>query len=274
MELACKNGNHNIIEFFFDEIDLKNSKKLINCLKYLIENQNMDILIKFISKYKHIVKNFLKEDRLTLISTMAEVDNIEILKCLLNNNILDLEMFNEDIIFDMIINDNISCVNFIIEINKDLLQKVKSNRGHMESLSRHILSDFGVYIDTLKFALENFDEIDSMVKESLVFFNKVCELEELDVVKYLISKYPDIFYAEIVDDKIINWYTKKKLELNSEKKVNDIENCPICLDAKSNIISSCNHQFCYDCINKIYSKKALIKCPLCRNNVFNFDKLI
>ena len=53
---------------------------------------------------------------------------------------------------------------------------------------------------------------------------------------------------------------------NSNKKNDsqDLNECPICLDKKSDIhISPCGHMFCFDCIKKLKDRK----CPICRNNI-------
>jgi len=49
--------------------------------------------------------------------------------------------------------------------------------------------------------------------------------------------------------------------------------CSICL---SNIldnnfcITNCNHNFCYDCLNKWFDKKK-ISCPMCRTNINSYN---
>lgn len=51
-------------------------------------------------------------------------------------------------------------------------------------------------------------------------------------------------------------------------------NCPICYDKIENnnyIVTKCNHTFCNDCLFK--SLKNGSKCPLCREEIFNFEKI-
>lgn len=41
--------------------------------------------------------------------------------------------------------------------------------------------------------------------------------------------------------------------------------CCICLEHNCNVITSCNHNFCLDCIDNIRTTNNLKTCPLCRN---------
>ncbi len=43
-----------------------------------------------------------------------------------------------------------------------------------------------------------------------------------------------------------------------------IDECSICLDKESNIITKCNHQFCKDCIDEWCNKNTKMNCPNCR----------
>ena len=41
--------------------------------------------------------------------------------------------------------------------------------------------------------------------------------------------------------------------------------CCICLEHNCNVFTSCNHNFCLDCIDKIKTTNNLKTCPLCRH---------
>jgi len=48
------------------------------------------------------------------------------------------------------------------------------------------------------------------------------------------------------------------------------DTCPICLeDKKFEVLSSCNHMFCKQCMEKYVDKKN-IKCPICRNEEITY----
>ena len=48
---------------------------------------------------------------------------------------------------------------------------------------------------------------------------------------------------------------------------NNIENCCICLDQKSNVITNCDNQYCATCINIWLNIDSY--CPMCRTCVSN-----
>ena len=53
------------------------------------------------------------------------------------------------------------------------------------------------------------------------------------------------------------------LESKTIKNVK-IEECSICLDKQSSIITECNHQFCKDCIDIWSNTNKKTDCPYCR----------
>jgi hypothetical protein len=46
--------------------------------------------------------------------------------------------------------------------------------------------------------------------------------------------------------------------------INIWDQCPICYVNIPNVITSCKHQFCFDCIDKLY-KNNNFKCPYCKS---------
>lgn len=43
------------------------------------------------------------------------------------------------------------------------------------------------------------------------------------------------------------------------------ELCGICYVSMSNVVTTCNHQFCYTCLNEWYNINT--NCPMCRNDI-------
>ena len=74
---------------------------------------------------------------------------------------------------------------------------------------------------------------------------------------------------------IVNKATKKIcLPCKIDNKNEEIIECPICYDkiGKNNyIVTKCNHIFCNDCLFKSLNKQSC--CPICRNDLFNFNKI-
>lgn len=74
---------------------------------------------------------------------------------------------------------------------------------------------------------------------------------------------------------IVSKVTKKicKPCITNNKNEEKME-CPICYDTigKNNyIVTKCNHIFCNDCLFRSLNEQSC--CPICRNNLFNFNKI-
>ena len=76
-------------------------------------------------------------------------------------------------------------------------------------------------------------------------------------------------------------YILKKTNIHKKKVIDSeifidkdkIEICPICRDETSNIILSCNHQYCNDCLDEVYSLDNKMNCPLCGSNIDSYNKI-
>ena len=55
----------------------------------------------------------------------------------------------------------------------------------------------------------------------------------------------------------------------SDVKPENLDNCPICLSAKANVITQCGHLFCRGCMVKCLKRKH--QCPICKNHVSPTD---
>jgi hypothetical protein len=89
-------------------------------------------------------------------------------------------------------------------------------------------------------------------------FREACKNNHVDIVTYLI-KLHDNYIAKIQNNKIVSW----KIILKLKNKVDyEVEECPICMECISNIITDCKHQLCRKCCYKINNV-----CHMCRNNV-------
>jgi len=84
-------------------------------------------------------------------------------------------------------------------------------------------------------------------------------LKSLNPKKYAfkLSKYGSIESWEIK----INFIRKQTKDM----KASDIQECPICMDKNSQVLSNCNHPYCIKCIKKICNAEN--KCPTCRTTI-------
>ena len=77
------------------------------------------------------------------------------------------------------------------------------------------------------------------------------------------------------DDQIIKWHIRENIKIINCVQIenNNLEFCPICHYAKANIITRCKHQYCFECLNYVYSSVKNMKCPLCRSYIKDCDEL-
>ena len=119
-------------------------------------------------------------------------------------------------------------------------------------------------LDIIKWMVETYPNLDICAKQHKGFIT-ACNNFNIDVVVWFHSMRPNLYKYELflsfTDDmsdsiryKICKSYTRTK-----PPEVCDSE-CPICYENKCNLITSCNHQFCNQCIDK-YNKTV---CPMCR----------
>ena len=103
-----------------------------------------------------------------------------------------------------------------------------------------------------------------------LFYN-VCDRNYVEVSLWLVSVYPDRFVVIIEDNSIIEYYIIKILLRSGRTEIHSIEQCSICMTDNSDILTNCNHQFCYRCINYWYRTKT--SCPICRSELTHCSQL-
>ena len=113
-------------------------------------------------------------------------------------------------------------------------------------------------------------------KRNDAMFLDSCLSNNIEFAKLFVHIRPEAYYISINEDKIIHFdimstlVIKKNKELPYEKKE---KTCLICYEKKVQVITSCRHMYCYDCLEKHYEKNNN-KCPYCRkenheNELFN-----
>ena len=98
-------------------------------------------------------------------------------------------------------------------------------------------------------------------------FETACSYHYVDIASWLVDLRPNMYYIETEGDEIIDYGIYNNLNIVESKKIENITECNICLDTKSNCITDCNHQFCTNCLGTWYKRK--ISCPFCRNNILD-----
>ena len=101
-------------------------------------------------------------------------------------------------------------------------------------------------------------------------FNVACRGNFKEIANLLREMRPEHYVYEEEGGLIINWRVIRPLEIieNIEIENDKIRTCPICMDRRSNIFTSCGHQYCSICTQKLYNyhQNVLeqIPCPYCR----------
>jgi hypothetical protein len=114
------------------------------------------------------------------------------------------------------------------------------------------------------------------------YFKWCCDNKHIELAKILESMYPDRLFITYYncqdnDNIIINYKIFKPLIVKNTviqkniKKCFLHKKCIICLENYPNIFTICNHNFCINCITKIYNYNDKITCPYCRYNLNNND---
>lgn len=108
-------------------------------------------------------------------------------------------------------------------------------------------------------------------------FVRACEYQDVELAVWLQNKNPTEYNLKIEYGKITEWKIIKEFIYEGIKHLDIIEECPLCFDNKSDLLTSCNHQFCKECMN-IYLDKQTgsineLTCPYCRQSNLTFYEL-
>ena len=274
LNFICRYGNMEILKYILTEIENLENYNCYMILENCYMSENLEIIdymtnvIEFENKFKDEYKTFLLEI-VTILS------NIEIIKWFINKyKITDLSFDNNSLFFNLLENDNYEGIEYLFEVNKDVKDIIKNNDLQTNKLKNFLKSTTNVNIETLKLILNNFEDINIFDNDHL-FFRNNCNSQNIEVIKFLVKRYPTYYYIQVINSELIDWYIKRNLFVSENKIIKSLETCPICLEKDSEIISSCHHQFCFECINVIYSRsRDIIKCPICRASVKSFNPLI
>jgi hypothetical protein len=94
-------------------------------------------------------------------------------------------------------------------------------------------------------------------------FRLACENGHTEIA-LLLSSLDSNLELTVINNKIINWSINIRPKNAKNINSNLIEMCAICLEKRSNILTSCNHQLCIDCLQHTYTIDI---CFMCRQNI-------
>ena len=127
-------------------------------------------------------------------------------------------------------------------------------------LSNNQLKDFTIFIAAVEIGILDFFDylyfknmIDlSQNRETL--FHTACVYGRLEMAQHLLKT------------EILSYNINKELIITESKDIEKKSECPICYEKESDVITCCDHQFCYICLNEYHKKNSELNCPYCRRN--------
>ena len=228
-KLACASGNVNMVKMLLHHnihIDISNNEE--EAMKRACKYGNL-LVVKFLHKIKPSIDLSIHQD----------------------------EMFYS------------SCINGKINIVKWLYHH-RGNNIHPDAILKHGLIGAckNGHLEVAKWLYNTFDNVDLTI-DSDASFIEAAKNSKINVCQWIKSIYPKR-YTFVVENQygykeITSYQVDKKLELTEFQSLeNEAKECYICMSEKSTIITSCNHQTCYDCMNQYYKITYPMKCPYCR----------
>jgi hypothetical protein len=286
-ELYDKNILDNIID----------SNLLIKILKKLKKlNLEFSNIHNFINKYDIVID-------LDFLISINYCGSIELFKYFYEKSEnINLSDNNEELFLDLCINGNYDLAKYLLEIKPDIDLQIDNdsifsaccNNGQFKMVkwlysiipdityqSKYEHSICGAcyygHLKVAKWLMKTIENLNIKVDNDYCMIHAV-ENEHLDMV-YWINELESERYNIIYNDdntEIIEFTINKKLiiEKSKELKKDDIIECPICYENKSIIITCCNHQFCFNCLDTYNNKISILNCAYCRKEKIELFHII
>jgi len=258
-----------------------------DCLDFILKvNKNIDIS----DNNEEAFKNACDNGKLNIIKYLLK-----------KNNNIDISNNNEEAMFNACSAGHLNIAKFLYKIKPSINLSVKDdylfseacNNGNL-NIAKWLYSILGYkicdaaryehsicgacyygHLETAKWIYNTFDDIDITVDNDYCFIS-ACKNDYIDICYWIKDLLPDrysLVYNE--EEDTIESYNINKVLIITEAKQNDTkEECFICVDNESNVISSCNHQYCFTCIEKLYKMSTCLACPYCRTEKITLYNMI
>ena len=194
----------------------------------------------------------------------CESENLEIILHLLNKD-KELLFILKDYLYQEIMLNNYGFVMFIYNKIPHVFE-LFTNKEMLDFFYNWYYDNE----DMTQWFCETFSFIHIVSNNHEIFINAY-ESQDIRLIKLLNFMRPDCYYIEMFDDMIqsfeINYSVKPGKTI--EKKMLSIDKCYICYE-NANIITSCNHYYCKECIEKHYESNSLY-CPYCRKENYEYQ---
>ena len=210
-------------------------------------------------KCLQVVKNLSKKDE-ELLRNACINGKLKFIKLLLKiKPNINLSIWNERPFCNACQFGHLHIAKYLLKIKPDI--DISTDNEYAFSYACH-----QGHLKIVKWLLKIKPNIDVTIDDCWAF-EWACKNNHVEVCKFLYSLMPCRYILRLRKNKIVKWHIKETLKILEGVTVLQIENCPICHYERSNIITKCNHQYCYECLNIMFSSTNDLKCPLCRNDI-------
>lgn len=190
----------------------------------------------------------------------CENNNLEVAKYLYKIN-PNMSFQDKNFLFNILNYEYYELVKWIYEVIPDVFNFL-TNEELYNIFDKLIHRNFNM----AKWLIEKFPCIPLFLNKNELFI-RFCKNNEIEKAKLFTSIKPNIYFINIIDEKIIHYEVLKILDIKKKTKKKYKVECYICYENISNVKTSCNHFYCMNCIELHYSIND-VKCPYCRKENF------
>ncbi len=264
--------NYIVTKYFLNNQILFDDNQFIKQLfiSYCINSNQM--MAEYLCGNNSILDNCLFDSTYysdTLI-TMCKNSSYQIIKWYYEKFSRLIDLSNMSYIFESTKNQNTDVFKYVLFVSKNFY-----SQNQYEKIFIHCVKNFN--IQYIKLIYQEFPNINFMILNGISLHNSLDIYTPTNMFMWLKEIGNEHNYEvkveldnTLVVNKKINIYQidKDLIEKFNKLGTNMIsEECIICLNKQTNIITNCGHKFCQDCIKSWCNK--IISCPTCRNSDTN-----
>ena len=269
------NTNIDTLNIFLEYYDKIKYKINIDEVKEFVENNQLELEINYDSL--HFSANSITKDIFDYLRSKSNID---------------LKQNNEDLLLQVCMKNDVDFAKYLMTIeptfnlsndndnifcqccNYGSLEALKWLVPQLPNLDERAKYEYGIcgacadgHLDVAQWLMETIPDLDIKVDNDYCMVQSVEEGYH-DIIDWIMKIEPERYIIEYDEEyeEIIKFEINKKLMIKENRQIieNDIKECPICYDKICEIITCCDHQYCYHCFNEYYKKNSNICCPYCR----------